>query len=494
MINKFFIKRFRTFFLIMIIPTIVIFVVFIVLFGIRYVSDFRVQGRNTISAVKTNFDVVIRNAVYQQSLMTSDHNMMLSLQKLIMGKGRYDEANDQFLEDFETMLRSIIYSHSYIDSIYIYLEGYNDFFSSAENGVVSFSDYYDTGWQKDYMSDTKQHSQWVVKREIARYSYAPPKGVLTVFQRMSSLNGVIVINIDENRLINILNSIVTDKNEYFFILDNNYSKILNIHKNAELEESVENEFFKQYLFDKKIEMSDLTDNWIVIGGRLYLLNSSKYPESQLYLVSLISFNALLEQFYKFSFYLILIFLGNCGIVFFLTYITTRRNFKQIEYMIQVFGNAEKGMITEPPHNRIMDEYDVIMNNIIHLFLKTTQMNSELAERQHQLEIAEQTALQLQINPHFLLNTMQTMDFEALKIIGEPSSINIIIHDLSDILKYALSNPLEPVSLRDELTYLKKYVNIQKYRFGEKFIVYYEIDDELFLLNEDIIRELVIAKQ
>lgn len=118
-----------------------------------------------------------------------------------------------------------------------------------------------------------------------------------------------------------------------------------------------------------------------------------------------------------------------------------------------------------------------MNNVIGLFLKTTQMNKVLVERQHSLEVAELTALQLQINPHFLLNTLQTMDLEATKMLG-PSTQNEIIQNLSDILKYALGDPSKPVSLREELAYLKEYVSIQKYRFGDKFIVYYEVDNEL----------------
>jgi two-component system, sensor histidine kinase YesM len=478
MINKFFIKRFRTFFLFMIIPTIIVFIMFVVFMGNRFNSDLKVQGNNSLSGIKTNFGVVIRDAVYQQSLITTNNDMMVSLQKLLINVGNYDESNDGFLRDFEATQRSIIYSHSYIDSVYIYLDGYDDFFSSAQNGVASLDSYYDTDWYKDYRDDTAGHDQWIVKRKINQYSYAPPESVLTVFQRMASRNGVIVININENKLISIINSVVTDKNEYFFMLDNNNSVLLSNQENAGPDISIRNGFFKKYLSEKKVNLPDLSGKWTSIGGKRYLVSASDYPESQINLVSLISDDALFAQFFKFIFDFIFILIGNIGIVFFLSYITTKRIFHQIEYMIQVFGDAEKGLITEPPQEQMMDEYDIIMNNIIHLFLSTNQMNNQLLERQHQLEVAELTALQLQINPHFLLNTLQTMDFEALKLLAGPSTMNIIIHDLSDILKYALGNPMQPVSLREELTYLKEYVNIQKYRFGDKFIVYYEIEEDL----------------
>lgn len=46
------------------------------------------------------------------------------------------------------------------------------------------------------------------------------------------------------------------------------------------------------------------------------------------------------------------------------------------------------------------------------------------------------------------------------------------------LKYSLTNPQKSVSLREELDYLKKYVEVQHYRFGDSFIIYYEVDDDV----------------
>lgn len=147
-------------------------------------------------------------------------------------------------------------------------------------------------------------------------------------------------------------------------------------------------------------------------------------------------------------------------------------------MIEIFSKAENGDISSNSRPRLDDEFDMVMNNILLMFIKTTYMKNQLMERKQQLAVAELRSLQMQINPHFLLNTLQTLDFEALKLLSGPSSINSIIHDLSDILKYALGNPLHKERISEELDYLKRYVNIQHYRFGENFIVYYEIEDEL----------------
>lgn len=165
----------------------------------------------------------------------------------------------------------------------------------------------------------------------------------------------------------------------------------------------------------------------------------------------------------------------------LAYTTTVRTFRQIEYMIQVFYDAESGVYPSEPRQEVKDEYDILMNNIIYLFLNTVKLQTELTEKRHNQEVAELTALQLQINPHFLFNTLQTLQFQVQSGASSEESVTILEY-LSDILKYALADATETISLREELLYLKKYVAIQKFRFGEKFIIYYEVDEELMDLR------------
>lgn len=119
-----------------------------------------------------------------------------------------------------------------------------------------------------------------------------------------------------------------------------------------------------------------------------------------------------------------------------------------------------------------------MKNIIYLFLQKVRLDKELETQKEEERIAEITALQAQINPHFLFNTLQSIQFEIRQKEGNDSKIAEITEELSDILKYALGDPKQQVWLSEEIQYLKRYVNIQKMRFGDKFILYYEIEENL----------------
>lgn len=116
------------------------------------------------------------------------------------------------------------------------------------------------------------------------------------------------------------------------------------------------------------------------------------------------------------------------------------------------------------------------------------MQIELLEKQYKYEITEMTALQLQINPHFIFNTLQIMDIDIVRNIGMKSTSHKMIQELSKVVKYALTNPTEEVTLREELDYLKSYLEIQKVRFHNSVITYFDVDEAL--LDNTVFRLLL----
>ncbi len=230
---------------------------------------------------------------------------------------------------------------------------------------------------------------------------------------------------------------------------------------------------------KSFERGEKEENfrWQKIEKQYYMMQTKAYNSYQVYLVSLIPLSALFLEISGLLWSFLLFFFLDCGIAVWLSYGTTRRNFSQIEYTLRLFDQAEQGVFPEKEASSPRDEYGVIFNNILHLFLNTSYLNTQLAEKQYRQQVAELLALQYQINPHFLFNTLQTVNLEVLKLSGDTESVTRILKNLSDILKYSLQDPLKKVAVREELYNLKKYVEIQQYRLGERFIVYYEVDEE-----------------
>lgn len=90
--------------------------------------------------------------------------------------------------------------------------------------------------------------------------------------------------------------------------------------------------------------------------------------------------------------------------------------------------------------------------------------------------AEMHMLQVQINPHFLYNTLNTVSI--LNTGGTNANISRIVNALSSMLRYSMVITPDTVPLRDEITHAANYITIQQIRFGNNFSAWFDIPQEL----------------
>lgn len=103
------------------------------------------------------------------------------------------------------------------------------------------------------------------------------------------------------------------------------------------------------------------------------------------------------------------------------------------------------------------------------------LKQELEYRQDLLRNTQLLALQTQINPHFMFNTLNIANL-MIESEDEESPVVQILSGLSDILRYSLAKKTN-VSIREEVACAEKYIFIMKYRYGE-FESIIEVDDEI----------------
>lgn len=89
--------------------------------------------------------------------------------------------------------------------------------------------------------------------------------------------------------------------------------------------------------------------------------------------------------------------------------------------------------------------------------------------------AELIALQAQINPHFLYNTLDAINWMLIE--KDEMEISDIVVSLGDILRYSLQDNEELVTFREELHYIESYLCIQKSRLESRLQTELEIEDE-----------------
>jgi len=105
------------------------------------------------------------------------------------------------------------------------------------------------------------------------------------------------------------------------------------------------------------------------------------------------------------------------------------------------------------------------------------LDKKEAEEGESEKNAELFALQNQINPHFLYNTLDAIRGHALE--SEVDDIAEMTAKLSQFFRYSISNPENLVTLMEELDNTSDYFCIQKYRFEERFTLIIEGDEDYY---------------
>lgn len=116
--------------------------------------------------------------------------------------------------------------------------------------------------------------------------------------------------------------------------------------------------------------------------------------------------------------------------------------------------------------------------------RTRENSAQIFDKQTEL-----TALQSQINPHFLYNTLESIRGQAL--MDDNTEIARMVEALAAFFRYSISRKGNLVTLRDELANIDNYMMIQRYRFNNRFSMEIIIDDEDQVAYDFLIPRLII---
>ncbi|MBA2941813.1 sensor histidine kinase [Paenibacillus sp. CGMCC 1.16610] len=108
---------------------------------------------------------------------------------------------------------------------------------------------------------------------------------------------------------------------------------------------------------------------------------------------------------------------------------------------------------------------------------------ELGETKLERQRAEYQSLQLQINPHFLYNTLETINCYA--IVQDSTEITEMVEAMAFMLRYSVQTNLEEITVANELNHVRNYMIVLQHRTGKEF----EIDVAIppYLLLEKMVR-------
>ena len=464
MMHRFFLKRLRRHLTALLVPLFVLSFIFTIFAGQSVVHNIKEQGTSSIDAINSIFSSVTSACFTQQNIMTLNTSLASSMKRVLHNKETF-YSDSVYMNSINSFLRSSAAYSSCINSIYLYLDGYNSYYSS-EKIICHFGTSDDSAWYDTYASMPEESNTYIYARSL---SGGQEPDTLTVFQRLSYLKGVVVGNLSVSELDRTFSNLLPTYPCLFYITDSQGKTLFRTSESSII-------YAKHFSLNNPVP-SSLSEIQYGTGLNRYQLYAKYNSNLNIYYVIAVPYSAICSIIFSELVWLLVAIGCIIGVAILESYLETKANFDQINHVITLFDDAEKGIYpTGTPVQQPRNEYDLIMNNIITLFLNTTFLNSQLAEQKYQKKIAELTALQLQINPHFMINTLQSLIFEICQRSGTTSPEYRTIRNLSDILQYSLADPSQSVTVSDEINYIHKYIEIQKYRFPDSFIYYEDVDD------------------
>ena len=153
---------------------------------------------------------------------------------------------------------------------------------------------------------------------------------------------------------------------------------------------------------------------------------------------------------------------------------TTRIFNPISRLADKMKHIRAGKLT-PIDNKhssgeigaLYESYNYMIDRL-NFQIKRTYI-SQINEKDAQLR-----ALQAQINPHFLYNTLDSINWMALRY--HANDISIMIVSLSDMLRFSLNKGRDTLLVQDELRQVDAYITLQRVRYSNRFRVEYKVAD------------------
>ena len=139
---------------------------------------------------------------------------------------------------------------------------------------------------------------------------------------------------------------------------------------------------------------------------------------------------------------------------------------------------------------LRDSEVVLTREVDQIFVELTQLLKSEQMLNENKRQAQYLALQNQINPHFLYNTLESIRSEAME--AGIDSVVCMTEALAHFFRYTISNMENMVTLEEELDNINTYFLIQKYRFEERIGLVIEYDEEEYdLLNHCLLPKLTL---
>jgi len=223
------------------------------------------------------------------------------------------------------------------------------------------------------------------------------------------------------------------------------------------------------------------------GYSTHTLVSNYIPFFDSYFVADINHSSVSDSLNSLIYYMVIIIAIILLLIIITTYIVSYRFSKPLLSLVDLMSKGTLEPIVRG-ENKTNETYEirVLTNAYDDMIEKIDYYVKNLISEEEERRKAELNALQMQINPHFLYNTLSTIKYLARS--EKINEVDKTIDALISILRNTIGTTEEMATIESEIKSLEQYVYINKLRFGSATNVAFRVSEEC---NEILIPKLII---
>ncbi len=163
--------------------------------------------------------------------------------------------------------------------------------------------------------------------------------------------------------------------------------------------------------------------------------------------------------------------------------------RQLVKAMKIFEDRADSFVYTP-QPQMVTELSELNDSFAHMVHRIQELVEQVRAEETQLRKTELKALQAQINPHFLYNTLDSIQWMCER--GKTEQAAAMVSALAKLFRISISRGHELIPIKDEVQHAKSYLIIQSYRYRNQFSYHFEVEEGLenFLCNKITIQPLI----
>ncbi|MFU1798528.1 cache domain-containing sensor histidine kinase [Paenibacillus azoreducens] len=432
------------------------------------------ENRHLIFQGTTNLKNYLDNINKASLVVYTDTNFLRNLRKI--------PDDYRAVAEIYTVLQNIQNTVSGIERIYLYAT------ESNQSTLVTPATFPKRESRTEPYVSTRPYEKYTTSMEPTHKSHDygfPPsptsyseREVFTFHRTVTNIPsekvlGVLAIDVRLDAVVAICEQLFNKQNEQLLVVDQSGS-IIYSDKDEQIGQKLKDEVVLEHI--RRDQISGSFEN----GGAMHVFEKMHTPYADWTIIKRIPNATLYERANQLTKINTAIAVIALFVIAFGTLFISVRITEPIKRLTSYMNRIQAGQLNVDIDWNSRDETGIMFTR----FRQMMDTINNLILREYRLELANKTnqlkALQAQINPHFLYNTLQSIGTLALQ--NNVPRIYALLSSLAKIMRYSMNNNDALVTLQEEAGHVRKYLELQKERFGDQLEFSFRLEPETLQIS------------